>query len=71
MPLAKDRELIAVTTAAQRHLKRIVRALKNKGLSATMTAYASELILSQPIPNDRHPAKQPAAERTAEAPLEK
>jgi len=50
MPLAKERELIAVSSQAHRHLKDVVKAMKRNGIPTSGTSLASELILSIPIP---------------------
>lgn len=60
MTTAPNRELTPVSTQAHQHMKRIVSALKKRGLYATNTAWLSELILSQPMPNGNGHA-QPVA----------
>lgn len=50
MPLAKNRELIAISSQAHEHLKTIVAAMKGKGIPTSGTLIASQVILSIPIP---------------------
>lgn len=60
MPLADNRELTSITTQAHQHMKRIVTALKKRGVPESNTSWLSELILSQPMPNG-HTKPAPAA----------
>lgn len=61
MPLSKDRELIQVSAKAYKHLQRIKAARKKLGLPYSITGFASELILSQPVPtiNAAHWVQKP------------
>jgi hypothetical protein len=49
MPLSPNRKLIQISDKAYEHLLRIKKARKRLGLSSSITGYASDLILSQPI----------------------
>ena len=60
MPLSKDRRLIQISDKAYEHLLKIKRARKRLGLSASITGYASELFLLQPVPTSAHLVGQPA-----------
>lgn len=51
MTTAPNRELTPISTQAHQHMKRVVAALKKRGLYATNTGWLTELILSQPLPN--------------------
>ena len=55
MPLAKNRELIPVSGEAHAHLKNVVDAMKRKGIPATGTMLASQVILAIPIPEVPQP----------------
>lgn len=57
MTTAPDRELTPISTQAHQHMKRIVSALKKKGLYETNTGWLTKLILSQPMPNGNGHAK--------------
>ena len=46
----KNRKHIRITLPAKRHLEQIVEILKAQGHSTSGTAYASDLILAQPVP---------------------
>ncbi len=61
MATAKNRKGITITSPAYRHLEKWRRARRRLGLSTSMTAFVSELILSQPIPpngNGSHPVAE-------------
>lgn len=65
MTTPANRLLTPVSTEAHRHMKRIVTALKKRGLPESNTRWLSELILSQPMPNG-HSKPAPVAEVTEE-----
>jgi hypothetical protein len=50
MPLSPNRKLIQISDKAYEHILKIKKARKRLGLSSSITGYASDLFLSQPIP---------------------
>jgi len=52
MPISPNRRLIQISDKAYEHLLKIKRARKRLGQSASITGYASDLFLSQPIPTN-------------------
>lgn len=70
MPLADNRELTPITTPAHQHMKRIVAALKKRGLPESNTRWLSELILSQPMPNGNGHALTALSASVKSAPVE-
>lgn len=50
MPLAKERELIPVSSQAHKHLRNLVAAMKRNGIPTNGTVIVSQAIMSIPIP---------------------
>lgn len=50
MPLAKERELIPVSSQAHKHLRAVVEAMKANGLPTNGTMLVSEMILRLSVP---------------------
>ena len=60
MPLSPNRRMITISDKAYEHLLKIKKSRKRLGLSASITGYASEIILLQPIPTTAHMVGQSA-----------
>lgn len=69
MPLAKNRELIPVSTQAHKHLKALVAVMQNNGIPTNGTLLASQLILAIPMPEPKAKESKRRTRKAVTAPV--